>query len=237
LLESLSVTRERLLSAEEFFRNHKLSVDHDGVIGDTKGSVAKSVNEIFGTEFTASDINDWHWVINIALEHGWSYQKAKKLNDEQWFDPISLFRVPPTNGAVGFMKWFYDRGIEISVITSRKHDLETTTRQWYEKYMPFMDQRNIIISKSDEMRGDYFKIWAIKYLVKPAIHIEDSTHHAENIINYTDTIVAFMSSSRILDRYQDSQLIRLMDTGDLVSLEGVREKIVQHPISQNVAQY
>lgn len=230
------MAKERLTTPEVFFQKYPLSVDHDGVMADTRSYVVQKVNAVLKTDYFVTDIDDWFWVRNVAVEHGWDLERATELHNKLWSDPNSLFQVPPTEGAIDFMRWFYDRGIKVPVITSRTSDLIKTTIDWYEEHMPFVDKKQIVISKNDEMRGDFFKVWAVKYMITPAIHIEDSTHHAQQIINYTETVVAFMSGSRALDMYKDTQLIRLMDNEYTVTLEGVREKIIHHPIFKSVAQ-
>lgn len=225
------MSKEHPKTPEEFFGKYTVSVDHDGVIADTRNFVVNKVNKEFGTTYEVSDINDWHWVTNVALEHGWDLLSAKELDKKFWYDPELLLQVPPTDGAVDFMKWFYDRDMENFVITSREPRLRKSTLAWYAKHMPFVKESQIIIGSESDPRGDYFKVWAIQSAIKPAIHIEDSPDHARKIIEYTETVVALMSSVRTLDNYGKSQLIRLLDSiSQPISLNGVREKIVNHAI-------
>lgn len=230
MLESIVVIKKNTKSTKSFFTKYPLSVDHDGVMADTKGFVIQKVNQLLKTNYSIADIESWHWVKETAIKFGWSKQKAKELQEHLWYDPATLVQIPPTDKAVETMKWFYDRGIKVPVITSRPYDLEQSTRKWYAKHMPFVDETSIILNKNDNLRGDYFKVWVIKYLIKPAIHIEDSPDHAEKIIENTDTVVVFMSSSKILDKYGKSQLIRLLEKDASASLAGVKEKIMNHSI-------
>lgn len=228
---------ERPKSAEDFFREYPLSVDNDGVISDTKGFVVQKVNQELDTSYVVSDIDDWYWVKNTLSRHGRDEDTAMEFNNKLWFDPDLLFQVPPTEGAIEFMQWFHNRGLDIHVITSRDPHLRDSTIAWYQKHMPFLDEQNIILSPTKERRGDFFKVWAIKYLVKPAIHIEDSSHHAKLILDYTDTAVGYMSGSRTLDYLKSPNLIKLLDSDSQPTFKDVREKIMNSPAFQDVAQY
>ena len=229
--------KERQKSSEEFFRQHPISVDNDGVISDTRGYVISKVNKELGSDYLIDDIDDWHWVKNTLIDHGWDEESAKKFNNTLWFDPDSLYEVSPVEGAFEFLEWFQDRGLEYHVITSRDPHLRASTIAWYQKHFPFVDKNKIILSPTKERRGDFFKVWAIKYLVKPAIHIEDSSDHAKLILEYTDTTVGFMSNSTSLDYLKSPRLIKLLDSSSYPTMHGVKDKIINDPLFDNVAQY
>lgn len=237
LIESLTMTKERLATPEEFFTKYPLSFDHDGVIANTRGHVVKKVNKELGTNYVVADIDDWFWARNALVEHGWDDDSATEFNNKQWFDKDSLFEVPPTEGAVEFLKWLYDRDLDYHVITSREPQLRESTLGWYQTHAPFVDEERIIISPVKERRGDFFKVWAVKFLVNPAVHIEDSTDHAKLILDYTDTAVGYMSSSKTLDYLNYPNLIRLLDSESEPTFKGVREKIMDSFVFGNVAQY
>ena len=221
------MSKEIASSPEEFFFSNEVIVDHDGVMADTRTLAIEEINETLGTNYTVCDINGWHWVSEIAQEHGMSEGEAKELEDKVWYDPDFLIQAKPLEGAYEFMKWFHDKGLKLSVVTSRNPELRNSTLSWYKENIPFVDKTRIFIRTNYEFTGDVFKVFALNRIAIPAIHFEDSVEQARIILDYTNVKVALLSNSRVLN-HRDG-LIPLPADNSLATptMKGVRQRVIQ----------
>src|SRR3989344_6175622 len=148
------MSKEILRSPEEFFRTNPISVDHDGVMADTRTLIVNEVNEIFSTNYLATDIRTWDWVYEIAIKHGMDENGARHLNTKLWYRPDFLSKAKPLEGSREFMYWFYERGIDVPVVSSRNPEFYESTMMWYEEKMPFVNRSKIFIRKNFEFSED-----------------------------------------------------------------------------------
>ena len=240
MIESLTVSKERLFTPEELFSQLIVSVDNDGVISDTKSLVADGVNEVLGTDYTGHDIRNWHWAAEVLTEHGMKFDEARKLEQKYWYDPDYLLKAKPMPGAYEFFQWFDERNLESpTVVTSREHSLYESTVEWYRKNIPILDKEKIVMQSNDEMRGDYFKIWALQHRTKSDIHLEDSPIHVKLILDYTDAFVVFISNSTVFDGYDEDRFLR-HSSNTFTTMPNIYEaidRLVGRASFLNVAQY
>jgi hypothetical protein len=217
-----------------------VSVDNDGVISNTRGLVANGVNEVLGTNYTGHDIRNWRWATEVLTEHGMKDEEARKLEQKYWYDPDYLLKAEPMPGAYKFFQWFEERNLEMpTVVTSREYGLYESTVEWYRQNIPILDKEKIVMQKSNEMRGDYYKAWVVKYHTKSDIHLEDSPIHAKLIMDYTDAFLVFISNSTIFDGYHKDRFLR-HSSDNLASMPDIYEvieRVANRAHLLNVAQY
>ena len=198
---------ERLHSPEHFFKVYKPSTDNDGVLCDLKTTVVKEFNRMFKTERQPDEIRGWQTIVEWSMELGMSKEEGLRVDNYLWYDPDLVFRALPIAGAKDFTRAFAERGIDLTIITSRPSHLREVTKAWFELHMPWIEESRIVMRKSEDLEGDIFKTWMIPRL-GIGIHFEDSTTHAKNILDYTDARVVLLSNSGVLDYYPKDRLKR-----------------------------
>lgn len=216
--------KEIIRNTEEFFSKFPVSFDHDGVIADTRTLVVNEINDLFNTNYIATDIRNWNWVYDIALKHGLKEKDALSLDMDLWYNPDTLFKAPVLEGAYEELFWFYSRGIEPPIITSRNSKFRESTFSWYEEHLPFVNRKTIFIRENEELNGEIFKVFGINFF-NTSFHFDDSVDQTRFILDNSDTHVALLSNSRILD--DRTKLIRLpgFDELTLPNMVGANQKV------------
>jgi len=133
---------------------------------------------MFKTERQPDEIRGWQTIVEWSMELGMSK-----------YDPDLLFRALPIAGAKDFTRAFAERGIDLTIITSRPPHLREVTKAWFELHMPWVEESRIVMRKSEDLEGDIFKTWMIPRL---GIGIR----------------VVLLSNSGVLDYYPKDRLKR-----------------------------
>lgn len=195
---------------EMFLETLTHGFDHDGVMADTRTPVVEEYNKKFETNHTVDEIQEYRTLARWAKEDlGANKKLALKIDNHFWFGrPDILLRAKPMPGAVEITKNLVERKKHFQIITSRIPSYRQSTFQWYEENMPWIDRDKIIIRETEEMTGEIFKAWAIKFF-GVGVFFEDAPHHAKEIINYTDALVILLNNSLSLDSYAGDQIIRI----------------------------
>ena len=79
--------KERPKTPEEFFRKYSLSVDHDGVMADTRSYVVQKVNEVFEAQGRKVECTFLSVILHGFREISWE-RKRRMTNDEQSNDEV-----------------------------------------------------------------------------------------------------------------------------------------------------
>ena len=172
----------------------KVSFDLDGVIINSALPVVGKFNELFGTNYLPSNINNWNSLENLAVKKGVSKDEAKELSFNLWTDPYLLSLSEPVPGSIEFYRKlakFSKR--EIPFITVRNCGLREVTFSWMKKYLPEVPEKLINMRDDKEIGGDDFKIGKLKEL-NIDWHFEDSLEVMNLIIsNFKKTKVVYIS--------------------------------------------
>lgn len=202
------MTRERLLTPEQFFRTYPPATDNDGVMSDTRAVVVEEFNRRFGTNHTVDEVNKWNIVTIWSQDLGMSPEEAKEVDKSLWYDPDLLINAQPVPGAVEFTRTLSEYGIIIPVISTRPPVFKPSTIEWYHHHMPWIPSDQIYLRQNSEMSGPIFKAWMIRILGRK-VFFEDVPDHAKTVLDYTDCRVVFISNSGVLDHYDRRRLIRV----------------------------
>jgi len=202
---------ERLKSKEALIETlRKVSVDHDGVISDTRKLVTDEFNLRFGTSHTPDEIREWGTVITWGLEAGLSLKEATSQDDELWYSQDILIKADPVPWAYEFMHEAYKLGVRIPINSSRKPKLYQSTAEWYAKQLPFVIPEQIHVGLKDIPNGELSKLWMIKIEGK-SIHVEDSYSQARIILDNSDISVILLANKKFFTApYHEGRLTQIV---------------------------
>lgn len=173
----------------------KVSVDHDGIISDTRKLVTDEFNLRFKTSHTPDEIRDWNTVVGWGLGAGLSLDEAKAQNDDLWYNGDLLKKADLVPGAYEFMYEAYKLGVQIPINSSRRPELYESTVEWYASRMSFVIPEQIHVGLRDIPDGELSKLWMIKIEGK-SIHIEDSYSQVKIILDNSDIFVILLANKK-----------------------------------------
>ncbi|MBU0998636.1 hypothetical protein KJ570_03850 [Patescibacteria group bacterium] len=172
----------------------KTSFDLDGVIINSAVPVVGKFNELFGTNYLPSKIDNWNSLKDWVVKKGIPEEEAKELSFNLWTDPYLLSLAEPVPGSIEFYRKlakFSKR--EIPFITVRNCGLREVTFSWMKKYLPEVPERLINMRDDKEIGANDFKIGKLKKL-NIDWHFEDSLEVMNLIIsNLKKTKVVYIS--------------------------------------------
>jgi hypothetical protein len=186
-----------------------VSVDHDGVMADSRANAIEQFNRIMGTKYSAKEIIVWNGIELLAIKEGLYEEEAKKLNFQIWYTAEMLSTAKPVKGAVEFMYKAYRKGYEIPIISSRPPELKQATLLWYEKYMPWIPKDNIYVGTPDVGNGAVSKNITVVCTGRK-LHIDDYPVHMDMILEKTDYMKGILiSDDSSLDEKYKGRLTRV----------------------------
>ena len=207
--------------------------DVDGVAVDVVGAVTDGFNSKYGTNYQVTDFNRWgateDWVVQtLGVESG----EAKALQADLFSDPDLYANAKPMPGALTFFERMHKAGIPLSFITSRLPHLRDATFEWFDYWMPWVD--DIHIRHDDSVGGTQFKVDSIN---KAGINnfFEDDFHTVKTIAEGTSTHVCFLGAyaEDIPEDYYEPGVIPHMGakSGNRVTMWDVYHGYVVFPYS------
>lgn len=241
------MSKEHLVTPENFFRIYKPGSDVDGVVAFTKKSVTDVFNKEFGTNHKPEEIRSWFTVADWAEKLGMGKREAMAINNKYWYEPEVLFAAPLIPGAFEFTATLSHDGINLPFITSRPFFLngrkvpgmKESTIEWFKQNLPHVKENQIYMQEVDEMGGEIFKVFTVQCLGR-GIFFEDVPSHAKLILDYSKAIVVLLSNSAVLDAdyLAGGRLTRISkEDGSIPDLHLVNQMFfVNHrfPMSHNI---
>jgi uncharacterized HAD superfamily protein len=173
LIGNCPVTISKLLKGKT------ISFDIDGVNAYTAPLAVKLYNKRYGDNKKFSDLKDFNIITDWINEKINDKKKAAVQALEIWNDHKVLSRCKPVSGALKLSKLIAENysDVKIHYITSRPSTCTNVTIEWFSRWFPWVDKKQIHISdKSEGVQSD-FKIKIIKSLAVDH-HFEDSWEHS-----------------------------------------------------------
>jgi len=104
----------------------RIALDIDGVLADQVGAVLKRIEMDYGQVYRKSDVNRAHWAFqgrDIWMEI------SRLLSDVEY-----VLAVPVIEGSKAAVQQL--AGHELCVVTARRPEVESATRQWLDRHFP-----------------------------------------------------------------------------------------------------
>lgn len=123
-----------------------LLIDQDDVLVEYIKAVTERFNSKYHTSFSTEDCVSWD-LISIFGEN-----IVNVMHEPQLFRELE-----PVTDAIETFKRLYDSNLfEMYIVTAAKPCAVEPKFEWFKEYMPFLPERNIIISSAKDMiKGDY----------------------------------------------------------------------------------
>jgi len=123
-------------------------VDCDDVLVDLCTAWLNKLNEIYGTNYKASDAPDWDMT---GMFDG--------INREDLFKPLHKaeiwHKVKPIDDSITYLRALYNEGYEIYVVTATDYrNVKFKVGNTIAKYFPFIDEKHTIICHNKQLVGD-----------------------------------------------------------------------------------
>lgn len=153
-----------------------IGLDLDGVVMDTMIPFCKTINDIYGTNFTKKNVTHWGFFTDQLASKGYTNDIEHDLFEQVWGEEI--YELPPTEPNIGkVVSNIKDAGFRITVITKRTKKGGIPVLQWLDKHrVPFDD---VIMIYDMRPKNDF----PINYLVDDAIHnIENLSYPKRGIL-------------------------------------------------------
>ena len=173
-----------------------VSIDHDGVVADSRQAVTDEFNDRYGTKHDVTEVSYWNVVVDWCLKLGMDEREAKAINYELWYTPDTLFKAKPISGAIEFLHELYMRDKNFVINSSRIPELHESTVAWYVIHAPFVDPDRIRTHDTKMKDGLASKIYRVQN-DKRRIHIEDVPEQALMIYKHTSAHVILLSNARL----------------------------------------
>lgn len=214
---------ERLIHPDKF-KNEDLrmflsglSLDHDGVVADTRSMAANVFNRIFKTSYQPHEVREWDTVKIWCKECGLTSSQAEDVNNEIWYTEKNLFSAIPLPGAKQLFETAKEFGVKIPIISSRRSEFRESTIKWYQKYFPgLVSSEQIFTCLPDIRKGIISKIYLLNFH-NIKVHVDDSTEQAEKILSATSKLEVILLSNRTCLDGSSKRLLRL-GTGDFTEI-------------------
>ena len=165
-----------------------VSFDIDAVTQQTSDLSLKKASHILKKYITISDIVKYWGLKDIAAKNGMNEKEALEFSLYCWNDHSVYSGSPVLPGTLTLLRLFEEARIPYMFISSRPTEFKLTTKRWFEKNLPWVDPKNIIVERVGAAFGGSYKSDMInKYGV--VLHIEDAVEEARAIAQETSAKV------------------------------------------------
>lgn len=151
-------------------------IDIDSIIVNSTSQATFEFNQRYGCNFNYQDTDEWKIFIKWGEEIGLSDKEASKFSEWVWHDPVVLSRCPPIIGAKPLVYKLLNKGVDVHLLTARKHFLENMTKVWVKKWLPRVDLSKIHHEEDKSRIINKFEAAAL---------IDDAQHNIKVILEDT----------------------------------------------------
>ncbi|MDO8551175.1 MAG: hypothetical protein Q7S03_00630 [bacterium] len=175
---------ELFVPKEKPFYYSRISFDVDGVLAKLVDAMIVWVNQHYGTEYRLEDCSGWGFLEKmLKRDFGLTDEEA----DQMWANPEVVLAGEPYPGSAEVLQDLMRRGTEVFFCTARSPKVREATLEWFAKYYPFVERKQIYIRTTRPPGGTSFKKAAIQSLGVD-LHVEDSAELA-NSLNGTKVLL------------------------------------------------
>ncbi len=165
-----------------------VGIDIDAVTQATHTLALKNASRELGKIILKEHITSYWELANIAVASGMPEQEVMNFARRVWNQPDVYLNSPAVPGIKTLLQVFNEAGTDYIFVSSRPTEFEETTREWFRKTFPWVDDQNIILWRKEHGVGGNFKAKIIKdYGIK--LHIEDAMEEAVVIARLTDVSI------------------------------------------------
>jgi uncharacterized HAD superfamily protein len=175
--------KKRKLEIPDFLLGKRISFDVDGVKAQTSPLAVKLYNQRYYDKKKNSDLTEYdsvsRWIFKITKDKNKADQEALDI----WNHQGVQLNAKPVGGASVLSKllWSFARELDVHYVTSRPGYTKKVTLAWFNKWLPWIKEKNIHTSNLKNGPQNGFKATLIREL-NIDIHFEDSIKHAEEIL-------------------------------------------------------
>lgn len=226
--------------------------DLDAVLVNSPELMVKLLNKDIATRangnkprrYQVRDIDRFDVIYAWALENGFSHEEAQKING-RWYEPEPILASNPYIYAMPLMKAIHEHvgPDKLKTLTAREPYLAESNSKWHKRWLPFMDEKNILIRGKDDPRGHVtFKVEEVANEAKVAKYVvvlEDSGLNVEEILKYCDeedidnVYCIFLPLGQTQPRFEHPRLLVLRR----LPFENQNIESLYEVITSSVAQY